>query len=187
MDWGLHLSLRRSLDAMTTDTDMGATSRALFSLPQERDHQGNIIVRSEVPPETDIRNSLVVDSIIKDSQSVIHGGVVVAGRHRLLDMPEGGSALFCAADRMEFNGPNAIAFKWCGEEMQLGEGDRRTNLYYADGVMEMCTNESQTNYDGENYSQPIMGNPISFEEAARRMSMEDTRLVEKRWKKAWSG
>lgn len=187
MDWGLHLSLRRSLEAMTTDSDQGAASRELFSLPQERDHRGNIILRSEVPSDADIRNSLVIDSIITDSQSIINKGIVVAGRHRLLDIAEGGSALFCAADRMLLNGPNAIAFKWCGEETKLDEGDRRTNLYLTDGVVEMCTNESQTNYDGENYSQPIMGNPISFKEAARRMSLEDTRLVEKRWKEAWSG
>jgi hypothetical protein len=187
MDWGLHLSLRRSLEAMTTDSDLGVTSRELFSLPHERDHNGNIIVRSEVPHDADIRDSLVVDSDITDPHSVIHGGVVVAGHHKRLDMPVGGSALFCAADNMQFNGPNAIAFKWCGEEVQLDEGDRRTCLYFTDGPMEMCTNESLTNYEGDNYAQPIMGNSISFEEAARRMSMEDTRLVENRWRKAWSG
>jgi hypothetical protein len=30
-----------------------------------------------------------------------------------------------------------------------------------------------------------MGNPLSFEEATRRMSVEDSRLVEKRWSEAW--
>jgi hypothetical protein len=33
----------------------------------------------------------------------------------------------------------------------------------------------------------VMGNPISFEEASRRMSAEDNRLVENRWYKRWSG
>jgi hypothetical protein len=187
MDWGLHLSLRRSLNAMITDSDLGTTSRELFGLPHERDRNGNIIVRSEIPQGADIRNSLLVDTTLTDPRSVIHNGVVVGGRHRWLNMPEGGSALFCAADHMQFNGPNAIVFKWCGEKIQLDEGDRRTCLYFTDGPMELCTNESLTNYEGDNYSQPIMGNPISFAEAARRMSMEDTHLVEKRWKEAWSG
>ena len=101
-------------------------------------------------------------------------------------MPYGGSALFCAADEIRFNGPHAIAFKSTGNQLQLEEGDRLATLYLSDGKIEMRTNESMTNYDGENYSTPVMENPISFEEAARRMTLEDTRLVEKRWLDQWN-
>jgi hypothetical protein len=102
-------------------------------------------------------------------------------------MPYGGSTIFCAADEMKFFGPHAIAFKSTGSQFQLGEGDRLAMLYQSDGTMEMRTNESLINYEGENFSQPVMGNPISFEEAGRRMSLEDTRLVEKRWSDQWRG
>ena len=187
MDWGLHLSLRRSLEAMTTDTEQGVTLRELFQLPHDRDHQGNIIVRSQVPVGADIRDSLVIDSTIIDSGTVLHGGVVVAGNHQRLEMPYGGSALFCAANKMKFSGPHAIAFKAIGDELQLAEGDRMTCLFTTSGNVEMRTNESLVNYEGENYSQPVMGNPYSFEEATRRMSGEDTRLVERRWADQWSG
>lgn len=111
---------------------------------------------------------------------------MVAGRHRKIEMPFGGSALFCAADTMGFDGPHAIAFKSTGDNLQLGEGDRTTRLFFTDGGMDMHSNESLINYEGENYSQPILGNLISFEEATRRMSEEDTRLVEKRWLDRWS-
>jgi hypothetical protein len=187
MDWGLHLSLRRSLEAMTTDSEQGVTLRELFQLPHERDKRGNIIVRSEVAAGADIRDSLVVDTTITDRDTLMRGGVVVAGRHQKLEMPFGGSALFCAANKMKFNGPNAIAFKAVGNEIRLDEGDRMTCLFTSAGNVEMRTNESMVNYDGENYSQPVMGNPYSFEEATRRMSQEDTRLVEKRWADQWSG
>jgi hypothetical protein len=187
MDWGLHLSLRRSLEAMTTDSDQGETSRNLFNLPHEGDKNGNIILRSSVPLDADIRESLLVDTVITDPKSVIHGGVVVAGRHHRLEMPDGGSALFCAADKMKFNGPHAIAFKALGNKFQLGEGDRLACLFFTNETLKMRSNESLINYEGENYTLPVMGNPISFEEATIRMYIEDTRLVEKRWSDIWSG
>jgi hypothetical protein len=186
MDWGLHLSLRRSLEAMTTDSDQGVTSRDLFNLPHDCDKNGNIILRSSIPQGADIRESLLVDTVIKDPKSVIHGGVVVAGRHHRLEMPYGGSALFCAAHVMKFKGPHAIAFKSFGDQVLLDEGDRLTCLFFRDDALEMRSNESLINYEGENYSLPVMGNPISFEEATRRMYQEDTRLVEKRWLDKWS-
>ena len=187
MDWGLHLSLRRSLESLTSDAHQGCTSRDLFTLPHERDKNRNIVVRSTFPSSADIRDSLLVDTIITDPDTVVHGGVLVAGRHRKLCMPEGGSALFCAADEMDFDGPHAIAFKWVGTRAKLDGGDRLADLFMADGPLEMRTNESILQYEGENYIHPIWGNPISFEEATRRMSLEDTRLVEKRWLDKWSG
>ena len=187
MDWGLHLSLRRSLEALTTDSDLGIASRELFHLPQGQDKNGNILVHSSIPQGADIRGSLLVDTIITDPKTMIHGGLVVAGRHRKLEMPWGGSALFCAVDEMKYNGPHAIAFKSTGNQFQLKEGDRLATLYLSGGEIEMRTNESLISYEGENYSSPVLGNPISFEEAGRRMSTEDTRLVEKRWSDQWNG
>jgi hypothetical protein len=186
MDWGLHLSLRRSLEAMTTDSDLGMATRELFQLPHVRDRRGNILLRSTIPPGADIRDSLLVDTLITGADTVILGGVVVAGKHRTLLMPHGGAALFCAADRMEFSGPHAIAFKVIGDKFLLTEGDRLTCLFYSDGVLQMHSNEAVIQYEGENYSQPVLGNLISFEEATRRMYLEDTRLVEKRWSERWS-
>ena len=186
MDWGLHLSLRRSLEALTTDSELGVSSRELFQLPHKRDRKGNILGRSMIPDGADIRNSLLVDTIITDRESVIHNGVVVAGRHRKIRIPEGGCALFCRADEMDFSGPHAIAFKYTGKEALLSEGDRLTQLYLSDVTLDMRTNETLLNYEGDNYSSPMMGNPISFEEATRQMALEDTRLVEKRWMNKWS-
>ena len=186
MDWGLHLSLRRSLEALTTDSELGVSSRELFQLPHKRDRKGNILVRSMIPDGADIRNSLLVDTIITDRESIIHSAVVVAGRHRKIRIPESGCALFCRADEMDFNGPHAIAFKYTGKKAILSAGDRLTQLYLSDVTLDMRTNETLLNYEGDNYSSPVMGNPIPFEEATRRMTLEDTRLVEKRWMNKWS-
>jgi len=87
---------------------------------------------------------------------------------------------------MKLAGPHAIGFKLTGERYELGEGDRLANLYLADSKLVMRSNESLVNYEGENYTVPVMGNPLSFEEAARRISVEDNRQVEKRWLDWWS-
>ncbi len=186
MDWGLHLSLRRSLESLTGDTELGISTREMFQLPHERDKRGNLLLRSTFPPEADIRNSVLVDTVITSPESVIHGGVVVAGRHRKLCMPDGGCALFSAADNIDFQGPHAIVFKFTGKQASLEEGDRLTCLNFSGGSLEMHTNESLVQYEGENYTQPVLGNPISFEEGTRRMTLEDTRLVEQRWLDKWS-
>jgi hypothetical protein len=186
MDWGLHLSLRRSLEGLVTDTDLGVTSRELFQLPQEPDQNGNILVSSYIPKGVEIRNSVLVDTTITDPETVIYGGLVVAGRHRRLQMPNGGCALFCAADDMTFNGPHAIAYKSTGKRFELGEGDRLSTLYLLNESIPLHANESMVSFEGENYALPVLGNSISFEEAGRRMSGEDTRLVEKRWFDQWN-
>jgi len=187
MDWGLHLSLRRSLEAMTADTDWGVTLRELFGLPQARDGRGNILVRSNLSPGADVRDSLLVDTVITGNDTLIHGGLVLAGRHRSLHMPDGGCALFCAADEMTFNGPRAIAFKATGKELMLEGGERLAHLYLTDCRLEMRSNEALISYEEENYSLPVLGNSLSFEDASRRMALEDNRLVEKRWLESWSG
>ncbi len=186
MDWGLHLSLRRSLESLTMDGELGAATRQLFAIPEKPDHRGNILVRSRVPAGADIRDAVLIDTVITDPASVLRGGLVVAGRHRRLCMPQGGCALFCAADEMKFAAAHAIAFMVTGREISLSEGDRLASLYLTGETIPLRTNESLVNYEGENYTSPVMGNPISFEEAARRMSAEDTRLVDKRWSDLWS-
>jgi len=186
MDWGLHLSLRRSLEALTADSEWGVTLRELFGLPHDRDGRGNILVHSALPPGADVRDSLLVDTVITGDDTLIHGGLVVAGRHRSLHMPYGGCALFCAADKMMFNGPHAIAFKATGKELKLEQAERLAHLYFTSGRLEMRSSEALISYEGENYSLPVMGNPLSFEEASRRMSLEDNRLVENRWLENWS-
>lgn len=186
VDWGLHISMRKTLESLTTDSDEGVTARELFEIPHQRDTNGNIIVRSSIPDGASIRNSLLIDTVITEAGSVVHDGVVVGGRHKVLHMPYGGSALFCAADRLSFTGQHGIAFRSMGADIEVQDGGRHTTVCFGQEPQHMISNEAIIDYEGSNYSQPILGNALSFEEASLLVGREDVQSMEQRWLLGWS-
>lgn len=185
IDLGLHLSLRQSFELLNTDSERGRTTRSLFEIPENRDKNGNIILRSTVPDSADIRDSVIIDSIVHDKHSVIHEGQVIGGKYGKLLMPDGGTALFSVADHLEFTGHHGIAYKAMGQRIVLPEGGRYSTLLSSAGPIGMVSNESITDYSGDNYSNPILGNPISFEEAGKIMSKEKGAAINSRWLELW--
>lgn len=186
VDLGLHISLRRSLELLTETSEAGQSMRAALGVPNERDSRGNTIVRSTIAPGVDLRDSVVVDSVIDDGESVVARGVIVGGRHRRLSMPNGGAALFCAANRLRFTGPHAVAYRAVAGEITLPEGGRLTTLYLDGRPEQMTTNESLVDYSGDNYTKPVLGNRVSFEEASREVARLPSGHQEACWRDAWS-
>lgn len=186
-DFGLHTSLRAGLLEVINDSERGAVARDLFALPQDRDARGNIIVNSKLPARADICNSVICDSVILSEESVVHDAVIIGGRLRRAHMPYGGAVIFSAADDLAFLGPNAIALRSVAAQIRLPAGGRHTTLFLDEGAEQVVTNESVIDYDGSNYSQPILGNARAFDDAARRVSAIDGDLLERRWLEAWQG
>jgi hypothetical protein len=122
---------------------------------------------------------------VQDRTTVIHGGVVVGGRHQKLSMPQGGSALFCAVDTLTFTGPRGIAYRLVGNDMVVPEGGRYTTLFHATGPEIMASNESIIDYNGTNYAEPILDNRLSFEAAGKLMAQVDGRYLDEQWRAAW--
>lgn len=180
-DIGLHLSLRDCFQSMALETDRGKATRELFGIPHKRDDRGNIIVNSVISPNATIRDSVILDSMIDDPKSVISRGVVIGGRHGILSMPNGGVAFHSAINRLHFEGPNGFVFRTVGDEFHVSEGGRLTTLPLEDGWVSMRSNESVLDYSGSNYTQPILGNPLSFEDAGSIMSQKYRGDSEELW------
>lgn len=186
-DFGLHTTLRAGLLQATADSERGQVMREFFGLRHERDARGNILIDSTLPANADIRDSVILDTVILDGGSVIHGGLLVAGRFRHVWMPEGGVAIASAADDLRFNGPNAVALRAVGPAIHLPAGGRYTTLFLPTGPEAMTGNESIVDYEGDNFNRPILGNSRSFADAARLMAALDGRELERRWLHAWAG
>jgi hypothetical protein len=185
VDMGLHQQLRRALERLTAPDAAGEVTRALFGITQAPDANGNIVVNSQIASGADVLGSIVIDSQIQDGASVIRNGIVVGGRHRQVNMPEGGIALFCATDTLTFDGPSALALRSVGESVTLPAGGRHTVLFGPNGPVPILGNESITSYDGLNYDDPILGNALSYADAAKLMDGVGPAETDRQWRAAW--
>ena len=166
-DFGQHLALRQNLEALLAEDERGRLTRALFNLPEARDENGNRLVRASIPAGADIRGALIVDAEIRAPETLIHGGIVIGGSYGRIRMPQGGIAMFGTAGELDFDGPHAIAFQPVLPSLRLVEGGRHATVLTQDGALQLFTNEVITDYRGDAYTQPLDGNPVSFDEAAR--------------------
>ncbi|NOT05644.1 MAG: hypothetical protein HOP27_13690 [Anaerolineales bacterium] len=177
-DFGLHRTLRQQFESLLEDSDIGIVSRKLFQIPEELDENGNRIIRSVIPPDSKIFNSIIIDSVITDSSTYVNHGLIVGGTHKYVYMPEGGSALFCAVGNIEFDGPHGIAFLAVGMNIVISKGGRHTTLPEILGFRQLVGNESIIDLKGENYDQKILGNELSFAEVEKLMSIVDPKSID---------
>jgi hypothetical protein len=122
VDFGLHHSLRRNIEIITNDSPHGNIIRDLFGISKLRNQNGNTIINSKLSMSADIKNSVMIDSEILDNHCVIRNGLIVGSKLKDVTMPHGGCILFCAANRVVFDGAHAIAFRSVVPEIILPEG-----------------------------------------------------------------
>lgn len=182
-DLGLHIPLRRLLESVASDAEGSDVARELFGIPQQRDERGNVIVRSTIPDTADVRDSVIIDTVIRDPDTVVRNGLIVGGRHGRLRAPYGGAALFCSVDDMSFTGPHAIALRSAGKQATLPAGGRHTTLLLGHEMVDLVTHESVVDYGGDEYNHPILGNKLSFAEAEALMANVDPQELENSWQK----
>jgi hypothetical protein len=172
IDMGLHESLRRFFDDLVADSERGSVIRALCALDgAPRDDRGNILVDSRIAPGAQVSSSIVLDSRIEDARSILRKAVVIQGNHGRLTMPRGGVALFSNVPDMSFEDSSAISLGSVSlgstaAELVLGPKARHTTLRLGERTLELRYVEDPSAAGDDFYTQPIHGNPVSFEEAA---------------------
>ncbi|HEY3836762.1 MAG TPA: hypothetical protein VGL72_09325 [Bryobacteraceae bacterium] len=186
VDIGLHSTLRKCLESLTSEDRVGQATRAFFDIPDQRDARGNIVVGGSIPEGSNITDSVVINSTILDPKSTLRRAVVVGSRHGHLSMPSGGASLFSAVADLQFDGENGIAFRAIADSLRLPAGARYTSLFLDNQTVPLQSNESIRAYDDAEYSQPVLGNAMSFEEAGNVVGAIDPAQLQARWKTAWT-
>jgi len=184
-DIGLHKPLRERLESLTQDSDYGMISRELFQIPESRDSKGNILINSTISNTSNISNSVIIDSEITDNNAVVNEGVIYGSKINQLEMPYGGCVINCILPSLKFLGPDAIAFNAIDTNVVLEKGGRQTTLLAPSLIKQLISNEGIIDYKNENFTESILGNSISFDEASRIMSKTNYNDSNKIWHNYW--
>jgi hypothetical protein len=185
IDLGLHTTLRRTLEALLEESAYGQAMRAFFALPETRDARGNICMSAVLGDQADVRDSVILDSSVQAGS--VRSGVIVGSRHQELQMLHGGASLFSAGPLFRFEGSRGVTFRSVtGQELVIPEGGRHTTFFASQPPVSLITNEAVQRYDNSEYGAPILGNSMSFEEAAAIATSVDPWEIEDRWLKAWN-
>jgi hypothetical protein len=84
-------------------------------------------------------------------------------------MPDGGAAIESHLEHLECGGPGAVSFRSLGNRLELENGSKHTTLALPDRRIDLHGSDAIRDYSGASYTDPVLGNPISFEEAGRIM------------------
>ncbi len=165
-DCGLQPTLRRAFLSLTHGTAEGAATRALLGVPQEADADGNRLAGAEIAAGAAVRNSVVIDSRVGPG-SHLDGAVVAASTVDAAQVPEAGAVLFCDVGGRFDVGAQAVAYGVTGADLSVEARGRATTLAQAPGAPLLRGSEDLAELSGEDFTRPVLGNPMSFAEAAR--------------------
>lgn len=176
-DFGLHHSLQDQFESLLQNSNNGLVSRKLFRIPESVDENGNRIIRSEIPKNAKIYNSIVIDSVITSPDTYINKGLIVGGMHNLVSMPDGGSAMYCVVENLRFHGSRGVALFAVGRNISVSMGGRYTTLLTPSRYRHLIGNESILDYNESIYNDLLFGNEISFADAEKIVAEIDSREI----------
>lgn len=167
-DIGLQDAMRRSIHAVVDDGDVGRATRYLLDLPSEPDAQGNYVLDVDGNVGPRVAGSLVAHSRVDRMEA--EQAVLFASDVGSVDLAAGSICGFSRVRGQLSLGANAVAYLLdASGPVAAVERERITTVIVDGQQIEMRGSEDIPSYAGRSYTDPVMGNTISFEEAGRRV------------------
>lgn len=185
LDAGNHQSLKTSLADLFRDTEDGATLRAFLGLPQTLATGGSFIKDCNIAPGVRIARSIVIDTEVRDPNSVIDGGVILRGSYGHLEVSTGGVAIWSTADELTISGPHGSVFRFSGNGT-IGSNECTSTLITESGPLPMRYDWTLGTIDSNTYNEVVAGNPISYQAASGHMAHIDPLWLYKFWEQTTS-
>ena len=149
---------------------IGEITRAMAGLSRQRDQHGNLLVNSQVAPGVQVRNSVLLHVSLSGSGTVDHC-VLIGTRALNIQAQQAFDVLSTVLDLTI--APGGGTYKVVSSTpVHAGPGERLTTLFLPDTGPHLfrVTAETDLKDKANSYAQPILGNPLSFQQAHLEMS-----------------
>jgi phosphomannomutase len=179
-DIGQHSKIHEFYMGLNQDGPLGDVARAIAGLPLQRDAQGNYMVQSSVAPGVRVRHSVLIHAHLS-GHGVVEHSVLVGTRARNIWATQGFDVLSTVADlHLE---PRSGTYKVvAGLPVHARPGERLTTLFLPSMGPQIFRVLETTNLKARaaNYDTPILGNPLSFQQAHLEMGALEMGVLEAR-------
>lgn len=169
-DVGQHAKIFGFYKDLNDAGDAGEIARAMAGIDVDRDENGNLLINSDIASGVEMRNSVLIDAKITGTGKVTDS-VLLGTRVRDIDAQDAFDVMSVAGSLKL--GRRAGSYKVVdGGEVVVEEGERLTTLFLPgkeSGVPFRVREDTNLKDKARNYSVPVLGNALSFEEAHKLM------------------
>jgi hypothetical protein len=179
-DIGQHSKMYEFYMALNQDGPSGDIARAIAGLPGRRDARGNLIVNSVIAQEVRVSNSVLINTTLS-GRGVVERSVLIGTCAANVEVHEGFDVMSTVVDlRIE---PRGGTYKVVSSApVQASAGERVTTLFLSAFGPKIFRVKEETDLKNKaaNYSKPILGNALSFQQAHVEMGTLEPEALESR-------
>ncbi|MCL5097158.1 MAG: hypothetical protein M1608_06470, partial [Candidatus Omnitrophica bacterium] len=178
-DIGQHTKIYEFYMALNLPGPAGEIARAIAGLPSDRDASGNLCSNAELGLDVQARNSVLIDVALSGTGH-IENSVLIGTRAKNIRAKDGFDALSTVVDlTIE---PRGGTYKVVSlVPVHTNAGERLTTLFLPRSGASLFRVKEDTDLRNKNetYAVPILGNPMSFQQAHLEMGSLSVGQLEK--------